>query len=88
MVRGGRSAGMQGACKAIARRLAEKGASAHEIAAVTGHRTLAEVQRYADKANRATMGTAAIALLDGTPREQKVSNHLRRFDNSADKAMK
>jgi integrase len=61
--------------KAIARRLAEKGASAREIAAVTGHRTLAEVQRYADKANRATMGTPAIALLAGTPREQKVSNH-------------
>jgi hypothetical protein len=40
-----------GLSKVIARRLAERGASAHEIAAVTGHRTLAEVPRYADKAS-------------------------------------
>jgi hypothetical protein len=79
---------MQGACKAIDRRLAEKGASALEIAAVTGHRTLAEVQRYADKANRETMGTAAIGLLAGSPREQKVSNHPRRSDGSSDKPLK
>jgi integrase len=83
-----RGTSAHGLRKAIARRLAEKGASAHEIAAVTGHRTLAEVQRYADKANRATMGTAAIALLAGTPREQKVSNHPRRFDNSVTKPLK
>lgn len=33
--------------KAQARRLAEAGCSAHEIASITGHRTLSEVQRYA-----------------------------------------
>ena len=38
--------------KAIARRLADAGATTNEIAAVTGHRTLAEVQRYTDAANR------------------------------------
>jgi len=32
--------------KAAARRLAESGCSTHQIAAITGHKTLAEVERY------------------------------------------
>ena len=32
--------------KATARRLAEIGCTAHEIAAITGHSTLGEVERY------------------------------------------
>ena len=38
--------------KAAARRLAEIGCTAHQIAAVTGHATLAEVQRYTKAADR------------------------------------
>jgi len=38
--------------KAIARRMAEAGCTAHEIMAVTGHATLAEVTRYTKDANR------------------------------------
>lgn len=47
--------------KAQARRLAEAGCSAHEIASITGHKTLAEVQRYADAADQARLADAAIA---------------------------
>ncbi|WP_442859439.1 tyrosine-type recombinase/integrase [Bosea sp. Tri-49] len=32
--------------KAAARRLAEAGCTAHEIASITGHKSLNEVQRY------------------------------------------
>lgn len=47
--------------KAQARRLAEAGCSAHEIASITGHKTLSEVQRYADAANQAQLADAAIS---------------------------
>jgi integrase len=49
--------------KAIARRLAEAGASPHEIMAVTGHQTLAEVTRYTRDANRPTLADGAIEKL-------------------------
>jgi integrase len=52
---------VHGLRKAQARRLAEAGCSAHQIASVTGHKTLSEVQRYADAANREQMATAAMA---------------------------
>jgi integrase len=52
--------------KAAARRLAEKGASAHQIAAITGHKTLSEVQRYASDANQAKLARQAVALGRGT----------------------
>lgn len=49
--------------KAQARRLAEAGCSAHEIASITGHKTLAEVQRYADAADQVRLADAAVANL-------------------------
>jgi len=49
--------------KACARRLAEAGATANEIASVTGHKTLSEVQRYTDQADRVDMANAAIEKL-------------------------
>ena len=52
---------VHGLRKAQARRLAEAGCSAHQIASVTGHKTLSEVQRYADAANRGHMAKAAMA---------------------------
>jgi len=44
--------------KAIAARLAELGCSDHEIMAITGHRSLAEVQRYTEGARRKVMAEA------------------------------
>lgn len=61
-----RAAGLPDACrahglrKAAARRLAEAGCTAHEIASVTGHKTLAEVQRYTLAANQENLAKAAI----------------------------
>ncbi len=52
--------------KAVARRLAKKGASAHQIAAITGHKTLSEVQRYANAANQAKLARQAVALGRGS----------------------
>jgi integrase len=49
--------------KATARRLAEIGCSALQIAAVTGHATLKEVQRYTNAADRKRMAREAIAKL-------------------------
>lgn len=49
--------------KASARRLAEAGASANEIASVTGHRSLAEVSRYTASAEQAKLATAAMARI-------------------------
>lgn len=49
--------------KAAAARLAEAGASAHEIMSITGHRTVAEVTRYTEAADQRGRATAAIAKL-------------------------
>jgi integrase len=47
--------------KAAARRLAEEGCSAHEIAAWTGHLTLKEVERYTRAADQARLARQAMA---------------------------
>lgn len=49
--------------KACARRLAEAGATAHQIAAVTGHTTLREVERYTRAAEQALLAQAAMARI-------------------------
>jgi integrase len=49
--------------KATARRLAELGCTEHQIAAVTGHASLAEVQRYTKAANRERLAREAIKKL-------------------------
>jgi integrase len=55
--------------KAAASRLAEAGCSAHQIAAITGHATLKETQRYTLTADRKRMAAEAMAKLEkaGTP---------------------
>jgi integrase len=49
--------------KATAARLAERGATPHEIMAITGHRTLEEVQRYTRAARQARLADSAMAKL-------------------------
>jgi integrase len=46
--------------KAAARRLAEAGCTAHEIAAVTGHASLREIQRYTKAADQTRLAVAAM----------------------------
>jgi hypothetical protein len=61
-----REAGLPARCKAhglrkaAARRLAEAGCSANEIAAITGHKTLAEVERYTRAADQERLARRAI----------------------------
>lgn len=55
--------------KAALRRLAEHSATSKQMGAVSGHKTLRELERYTDKADQARLAAAAIALLpdeDGT----------------------
>ena len=52
--------GLRTAC---ATALAEAGASTHEIAAVTGHTSLEEIERYTRAAQKKMMADAAIAKL-------------------------
>ena len=75
--------------KACARRLAEAGATAHEIMAVTGHKTLAEVQRYTETAMREGLADSAHAKLLSRPnREQTLVNLPQRFAINSAKSMK
>lgn len=60
-----------GGRKASLRRLAEAGASAHEIMSVSGHRTLAEAQRYTLEADRRRLAVKAVG------RMPKLANRLR-----------
>lgn len=57
--------------KCIARRLAEAGATAHEIASVTGHEGIVEVERYARAAARKGLADGAMGklLLTNLPRK-------------------
>jgi enterobacteria phage integrase len=79
-----REAGLPERCKAhglrkaAARRLAEAGCSASEIAAITGHKTLAEVERYTRAADQARLARQAIqrqsANRSGKPLVAEVAN--------------
>lgn len=59
---------VHGLRKAASRRLAEAGCTPHEIASITGHETLAEVERYTKSVNQARMARGAMAKL-GTKQE-------------------
>lgn len=52
-----------GLSKATCRRLAEAGCSAHEIMAISGHRSLAEVTRYTVAARRKDLAARAMLAL-------------------------
>lgn len=75
--------------KACARRLAEAGATAHEIMSVTGHKTLAEVQRYTEAALREGLADSAMEKLLARPnREQTVVNLSARFTKNSSNHLK
>ncbi len=75
--------------KAIARRLAEAGASAPQISAITGHKTLSEVQRYIAAANRDGMAGDGMALLLARPNgEQTVVNFPDMFAKNSHNKLK
>lgn len=62
-----RAAGLPERCvahglrKAAARRMAEAGCSTHEVASITGHKTLGEVERYTRAVEQKRLAREAIA---------------------------
>ena len=64
--RAARAAGLPAKCvphglrKALMRRLAERGATTKQIASVSGHKTLKEVERYTAAADQARLARATI----------------------------
>ncbi|MBT3371982.1 MAG: tyrosine-type recombinase/integrase [Rhodospirillaceae bacterium] len=71
--------------KAAARRLAEAGCTAPQIAAVTGHKSLREVERYIKDAAQIGLADAAIATVSRTETEHKLSNLDGRLDKFGSK---
>lgn len=71
--------------KAAARRLAEAGCTAHEIASITGHKTLKEVQRYTEAVQREKLATAAIGKVSGQEWNTGLANPTRKPSKKADK---
>lgn len=67
---------IHGLRKLAASRLAEAGCTAHEIAAVTGHRTLAMVQHYTRSASQQKLAAAAVVRLQ-IANEQKPTNRRK-----------
>jgi integrase len=65
---------LHGLKKGGMRRLAEAGGTTHELMAVSGHKTLAEVQRYTDAANRKRLADRGMAKLKGQSENSQVAN--------------
>jgi len=72
--------------KAICRRLAEAGCTASQIAAISGHKTLKEVQRYIEQANQALLAQAAMRQITGQNENERVTNLPQRTDYPVDKS--
>lgn len=79
----GISAGLSahGLRKAAGRRLAEAGATAHEIMAILGHRSLREVQRYTADADQKRNAIAAMKKVARTQFEQKLSSSVEQVSS-------
>jgi integrase len=57
--------------KAACRRLAEAGCTPHQIKAISGHKTLAEVTRYTDAADQKRLAMAAMEAMQQRFRDGK-----------------
>ena len=65
--------------KAALTRLADAGCTAHELAAISGHKTLSEVQRYTNAADQARLARAAMERIGNQgvkPEPSEVSKPL------------
>jgi integrase len=63
--------------KAALTRLANSGATTHEIASISGHKSLKEIERYTKAASQRQLAHNAIGKLTSTKRESKVSNRAK-----------
>lgn len=70
--------------KSAARRLAEAGCTSHQIAAITGHKTLKEVERYTRAAaQKALAGAAMERVKTSTDGEQSCLTNREKVSHSA-----
>jgi integrase len=77
--------------KAACRRLAEAGCSASQIAAVSGHKSLQEVERYVREADQERMARDALARIaehetrtgSGNPGRPRLATPLKSKDKNA-----
>lgn len=60
--------------KAAARRLAEAGCTPHQIAAITGHKTLQEIADYTAAVDQRRLAGEAMARIGGAKGEHRVAN--------------
>jgi hypothetical protein len=57
----------------------------HEIAAVSGHRSLGEIERYTRNADQARLASQALARQLRAESEQELSNLETRLDKTGEK---
>jgi integrase len=74
--------------KAAATRLANAGCTTHAIRAITGHKTLGEVQRYTNDVDQRRLAETAAGHLVGAKREQKFGKLLPRSGKLPPKPLK
>ena len=73
--------------KAACTRLADAGATAHEIAAISGHKTLKQVEHYTRKADQARLARAAMERIGNQsvkPEPGEVSKPLKQLPKIAE----
>jgi integrase len=71
---------LHGLRKAAARRLADIGCSTHEIASITGHASLEEVERYTKQAEQKRLARSAVARLEEHYGDRIIPNHASKPD--------
>ena len=69
-------------------RLANDGATTHELMAVSGHKTLAEVERYTQEANDKLLATSAMAKRRGQSGNSQGPNPEARLGTLPPKPLK
>lgn len=79
---------LHGLRKGGARRLAEASATPHEIMAVTGHKTLSEVERYTREVDHKKLARSAMKKKLGAEHERQSGKLEPQFANSAEKQFK
>jgi len=79
---------MHGLKKGGMRRLAEHGNTTHELMAISGRRTLSEVQRYTDDADRKRLATSGMAKRRDRTENNEVANLDPRSGKPACKSLR
>ena len=79
---------LHGLKKAGMRRLAEDGGTTHELMAISGHRTLSEVQRYTQGANNRKLADSGMAKRRGGNENADVTNAVPELHKREANALK